>query len=74
MYINPIIRSVIPPNIVDIFPYFLFKMFPRFSPIYVNVRLVIEKIPADNIYLFVIIGRPIPVVRLSMLTDKPNNK
>ena len=74
MYSNPITKSIIPPIIVDIFPYFLFKIFPRFSPRKVNDKLVTENTLADNIYLSVIAGNPIPVVKLSILTDNPNNK
>ena len=74
MYSNPITKSIIPPIIVDIFPYFLFKIFPRFSPRKVNNKLVTENTLADNIYLSVIAGNPIPVVKLSILTDNPNSK
>ena len=49
MYNNPITKSIIPPIIVDIFPYFLFKIFPRFSPRKVNNKLVTENTLADNI-------------------------
>ena len=74
MYSNPITKSIIPPIIVEIFPYFLFKIFPRFSPRKVNNKLVTENTLADNIYLSVIAGNPIPVVKLSILTDNPNSK
>lgn len=59
---------------VDILPYFLFNILPRFNPKNVNNKLVTENIKADITYLSVIAGNPIPVVKLSMLTDNPNNK
>ena len=74
MYNNPIVKRIDPPITVDILPYFLFKIFPKFNPKNVNTKLVIENINADNMYLSVIAGKPIPVVKLSILTDKPNNK
>lgn len=74
MYNNPIVKRIDPPTTVDILPYFLFKIFPKFNPKNVNTKLVIENINADNMYLSVIAGKPIPVVKLSILTDKPNNK
>ena len=70
----PIIKRIVPPIIVDILPYFLFNIFPKFNPKNVNNKLVMENIKADITYLFVMAGKPIPVVKLSILTDKPNNK
>ena len=74
MYNKPITRSIDPPITVDILPYFLFSILPRFSPKNVNNKLVTENIKADITYLSVIAGKPIPVVKLSMLTDSPNSK
>lgn len=74
MYNKPITRSIVPPITVDILPYFLFSILPRFSPENVNNKLVTENIKADITYLSVIAGKPIPVVKLSMLTDSPNSK
>ena len=70
----PIIKRIIPPIIVDILPYFLFNIFPKFNPKNVNNKLVMENIKADITYLSVIAGKPIPVVKLSIITDNPNNK
>ena len=74
MYNKPITRSINPPIMVDILPYFLFNILPRFSPKNVNNKLVTENIKADITYLSVIAGKPIPVVKLSILTDSPNSK
>ena len=74
IYVIPIVNNIKPPINVDTLPYFLFKIFPRFKPKYVNIKLIIENIEAANRDLFVIAGNPIPVVKLSMLTDSPNIK
>ena len=74
MYNKPITRSIDPPITVDILPYFLFNILPRFNPKNVNIKLVTENIKADITYLSVIAGKPIPVVKLSILTDSPNSK
>ena len=74
IYVIPIVNNIKPPINVDTLPYFLFKIFPRFKPKYVNIKLIIENIEAANMDLFVIAGNPIPVVKLSMLTDSPNIK
>lgn len=74
MYNKPITRSINPPIMVDILPYFLFNILPRFSPKNVNNKLVTENIKADITYLSVIAEKPIPVVKLSILTDSPNSK
>lgn len=60
--------------IVENFPYFWFKTFPKFRPRSVKRKLVIENINDDNMYLFVMAEKPIPTVKLSILTDKPNNR
>lgn len=70
----PKIKRILPPIKVDILPYFWFRIFPKFSPNNVKMKLVTENINDDNKYLLVIAGRPTPVVRLSILTDNPNNK
>ena len=74
MYNKPITRSIDPPIMVDILPYFLFNILPRFNPKNVNNKLVTENIKADITYLSVIAEKPIPVVKLSILTDSPNSK
>ena len=74
IYVIPIVNNIKPPINVDTLQYFLFKIFPRFKPKYVNIKLIIENIEAANRDLFVIAGNPIPVVKLSMLTDNPNIK
>ena len=74
MYNKPITRSIDPPITVDILPYFLFNILPRFNPKNVNIKLVTENIKADITYLSVIAGKPIPVVKLSILTYSPNSK
>ena len=74
IYIIPNTSRIKPPIKVDIFPYFSFNIFPKFKPKYVKDRLVIKNINDDNRYFSVIPPNPIPVVRLSILTDKPNNK
>lgn len=74
MYNKPITRSIDPPITVDILPYFLFNILPRFNPKNVNIKLVTENIKADITYLSVIAEKPIPVVKLSILTDSPNSK
>ena len=70
MYNKPITRSINPPIMVDILPYFLFNILPK----NVNNKLVTENIKADITYLSVIAEKPIPVVKLSILTDSPNSK
>ena len=59
---------------VEILPYFLFNLSPIFRPKKVNDKLVIAKMSDENIYFCVINDNPIPVVKLSILTDNPNNK
>ena len=46
MYVIPIMISLIPPNIVAIFPIRLFIFFPNINPIYVSIELVSENISA----------------------------
>ena len=38
MYNKPITRSIDPPITVDILPYFLFNILPRFNPKNVNIK------------------------------------
>ena len=63
-----------PPAAVDIFPYLMFMTFPIFKPKLVNKELIMAKIILERKYLFVIADKPIPVVRLSILTDKPKRR
>lgn len=74
MYIIPNEKSIEPPTKVEILPYFWFNLLPIFKPKKVKDKLVIANVNAENIYLLVIIDNPIPVVKLSILTDKPNKK
>ena len=67
-------KSTIPPNMVDIFPYFLFNVSPKFNPKYVNSMLVTQNTVDEKMQFLVINDNPIPVVKLSILTDNPNNK
>ena len=67
-------KSTIPPNMVDIFPYFLFNVSPKFNPKYVNSILVMQKMVDEKMQFLVINDNPIPVVKLSILTDNPNIK
>lgn len=67
-------KSTIPPNMVDIFPYFLFNVSPKFNPKYVNSMLVTQNTVDEKMQFLVINDNPIPVVKLSILTDNPNIK
>lgn len=67
-------KSTIPPNMVDIFPYFLFNVSPKFKPKYVNSILVMQNTVDEKMQFLVINDNPIPVVKLSILTDNPNIK
>ena len=67
-------KSIIPPNMVDIFPYFLFNVSPKFNPKYVNSILVMQNTVDEKMQFLVINDNPIPVVKLSILTDNPNIK
>ena len=67
-------KSTIPPNMVDIFPYFLFNVSPKFNPKYVNNMLVTQNTVDEKMQFLVINDNPIPVVKLSILTDNPNIK
>lgn len=67
-------KSTIPPNMVDIFPYFLFNVSPKFNPKYVNSILVMQNTVDEKMQFLVINDNPIPVVKLSILTDNPNIK
>jgi hypothetical protein len=67
-------KSIIPPNMVDIFPYFLFNVSPKFNPKYVNSMLVTQNTVDEKMQFLVINDNPIPVVKLSILTDNPNIK
>ena len=67
-------KSTIPPNMVDIFPYFLFNVSPKFNPKYVNSILVMQNTVDEKMQFSVINDNPIPVVKLSILTDNPSIK
>lgn len=57
IYKNPNMKSTIPPNMVDIFPYFLFNVSPKFNPKYVNSILVMQNTVDEkcNFWLLMII-------------------
>ena len=67
-------KSIITPNMVDIFPYFLFNVSPKFNPKYVNIILVMHNTVDEKMQFLGIYDNPIPVVKLSILTDNPNIK
>ena len=68
----PNINKIIPPRIVVILPNLLTSFFPKVTPKYVNIPLVIANIiPAKNILLFSAL-KAIPILKLSILTVKAN--
>lgn len=60
------------PRSKEIVPILFLAYFPMDKPIYVNIQLTTENIMGHNKILSVIIFIPIPVVKLSILTDNEN--
>ena len=67
------IIKITPPKVLEDDLIFCFIAFPKFKPIYVNIRLVIENIIGGKRIFLVIAVSPSPTVKLSRLTDKPKS-